>query len=46
MLFIAYAFKGHMHAFAGQVKVVNHPPAGQVQYLNIFVPCTDQNVPI
>ena len=38
MFFIAYAFKGHVHAFAGQVKVVTRP-AGQVQYLNIFVPC-------
>ena len=24
MLFIAYAFKGHVHAFAGRVKVVSH----------------------
>ena len=39
MFFIAYAFEGHVHAFAGRVKVVSHSPAGQVQYLNIFVPC-------
>ena len=24
MFFIAYAFKGHVHAFAGRVKVVSH----------------------
>ena len=24
MFFIAYAFKGHVHVFAGRVKVVSH----------------------
>ena len=41
MFFVAYAFKGYVHVFAGRVKVVSHSssrPAGQVQYLNIFVP--------
>ena len=39
MFFIAYTFKGHVHVFAGRVKVVKVTrPAGQVHYLNIFVP--------
>ena len=33
MFFIAYAFKGQKHVFAGRVKIVT----GQVQYGNIFV---------
>ena len=33
MFFIAYAFKGRVHMFAGQVKIVKVTrPAGQVQY--------------
>ena len=31
MFFIAYAFEGQVHVFAGQVKIVTRP-AGQVQY--------------
>ena len=33
MFFIAYAFKGQVHVFAGQVKILLVTrPAGQVQY--------------
>ena len=39
MFFITYPFKGQVHVFAGQVKIVTTGPAGQVQYWNIFVPC-------
>ena len=38
MFFIAYAFKGQVHVFAGRVKKVIICPAGQVQYFNIFSP--------
>ena len=35
MFFIAYTFKGQVHVFAGQVKIVTRP-AGQVQYITYY----------
>ena len=36
MFFIANAFTGHVHVFAGRVKLQVTRPAGQGQYLNIL----------
>ena len=43
MFFIAYAFKGHVHAFAGQVKVVSHSPCRTSAIFKYFcpLPCTE-----
>ena len=36
MFFIAYAFKGHVHAFAGQVKVVSHLSCRTIEIFEYF----------
>ena len=38
MFFIAYAFKGHVHAFAGRVKVVSHSSCRTSAILKYFCP--------
>ena len=38
MFFIAYAFKGQVHVFAGRVKIVVTRSAGQVQLFKYFCP--------
>ena len=40
MFFIAYAFKGHVHAFAGRVKVVSHLSCRTSAIFKYFVPCS------
>ena len=45
MLFIAYAFKGQVHVFAGQVKIVSHLSCRTSAVLIIFCPlCTCINI--
>ena len=39
MFTIAYAFKGQVHVFAGQVKIVSHPSCRTSPILKYFVPC-------
>ena len=38
MFFIAYAFKGHVHAFAGRVKVVSHSSCRTSAIFKYFCP--------
>ena len=38
MFFIAYTFKGHVHAFAGRVKVVSHSSCRTSAILKYFCP--------
>ena len=38
MFFIAYTFKGHVHAFAGQVKVVSHSSCRTSAIFKYFCP--------
>ena len=38
MFFIAYAFNGHVHAFAGQVKVVSHSSCRTSAIFKYFCP--------
>ena len=38
MFFIAYAFKGHVHAFAGLVKVVSHSSCRTRAIFKYFCP--------
>ena len=38
MFFIAYAFKGHVHAFAGRVKVVSHSSCRSSAIFKYFCP--------
>ena len=38
MFFIAYAFKGHVHAFAGRVKVVSHSSGRTSAIFKYFCP--------
>ena len=38
MFFIAYAFKGHVHAFAGRVKVVSHSSCRTSAIFSYFCP--------
>ena len=38
MFFIAYAFKGHVHAFAGRVKVVRHSSCRTSAIFKYFCP--------
>ena len=41
MFYIAYAFKGHVHVFAGQVKTVSHSSCRTSAILKYFCPlCT------
>ena len=39
MFFIAHAFKGQVHVFAGQVKIVSHSSSRTSAILKFFVPC-------
>ena len=39
MFFIAYTFKGQVHVFAGQVKIVSHSSCRTSEILKCFVPC-------
>ena len=43
MFFIEYAFKGHVHVFAGQVKVVNHSSCRTSAIFKYFCPL---NLPV
>ena len=38
MFFIAYAFKGQVHVFAGQVKIVGHSSCRTSTILKYFCP--------
>ena len=38
MFFIAYTFKGHVHAFAGRVKVVGHSSCRTSAIFKYFCP--------
>ena len=38
MLFIAYTFKGHVHVFAGRVKIVSHSSCRTSAILKYFCP--------
>ena len=38
MFFIAYAFKGHVYAFAGGVKVVSHSSCRTIAIFKYFCP--------
>ena len=38
MLFIVYAFKGQVHVFAGQVKIVSHWSCRTSAILKYFCP--------
>ena len=38
MFFIAYAFKGQVHAFAGRVKIVSHSSCRTSAIFKYFVP--------
>ena len=38
MFFIAYAFKGHVHAFAGRVKVESHSSCRTSAIFKYFCP--------
>ena len=38
MFFIAYAFKGQVHVFAGPLKIVSHPPCRTSAILKYFCP--------
>ena len=38
MFFIAYAFKGQVHAFAGQLKIVSHSSCRTSAILKYFCP--------
>ena len=38
MFFIAYAFKGQVHVFAGQVKIVSHSSCRSSAILKYFCP--------
>ena len=38
MFFIAYAFKGQVHVFAGQVKFVSHSSSRTSAILKFFCP--------
>ena len=38
MFFIAYAFKGHMHVFAGRVKIVSHSSCRTIVIFKYFCP--------
>ena len=38
MFFIAYAFKGQVHVFAGQVKIVSHSSCRTSVILKYFCP--------
>ena len=38
MFFIAYAFKGQVHVFAGQVKIVSHSSSRTSAILKYFCP--------
>ena len=38
MFLIAYAFKGHVHAFAGRVKVVSHSSCRTSAIFKYFCP--------
>ena len=40
MLFIAYTFKGQVHVFAGQVKIVSHSSCRTSAILKYFCPLT------
>ena len=40
MFFIAYAFKGQVHVFAGQVKILSHSSCKTSAKLKYFCPLT------
>ena len=40
MFFIAYTFKGHVHVFAGRVKIVSHSSCRISATLKYFCPLT------
>ena len=43
MFFIAYAFKGQVHVFAGRVKIVSHSSCRTSAILKYFCPLDDLN---
>ena len=44
MVFIAYTFKGQVHVFAGQAKIVSHSSCRTSAILKYFCPLPERSI--